>query len=85
MVSQSRSSAGKILRELIDNEVVSVHRLIDQLYGQDPDGGPLTADNIVHLNIFRIRKCLWPGWQIKNLYSQYALVYIEPTEQRLAA
>ena len=75
-----------ILRELIDNSRVLIVRLIHCIWGQDPDGGPLCAQRIIHLHISNLRKLLRPGWHIVNWYGQaYELVYCEPIELRKAA
>ena len=44
---------------------VSMERLIDVLYGDDPQGGPLSADNAISVYNWRIRKVIEPlGWTI---------------------
>jgi len=73
-----------ILRELIDNRRAFIERLIHCVWGHDPDGGPLSAQRIIHLHIFHLRKRLRPGWRIRNVHGQaYELVYDPPVELQL--
>ena len=75
-----------ILRELIDSGRVLITRLIHCIWGQDPDGGPLCAQRIIHVHLNTLRKRLRPGWYIVNRHGQaYELVYSEPIELRKAA
>ncbi|MGI9489293.1 MAG: helix-turn-helix domain-containing protein [Geminicoccaceae bacterium] len=56
---------------------VTMNDLIDALYGMEPDGGPLTADECVRVNMSRIRRKLggtgvrivgrsWHGYMIED-------------------
>ncbi len=75
-----------ILRELMDNGLVPVDRLIDVIWGHALDGGPLFAYRAVHVAICHLRKRLRPGWHIINRHGRgYELQYTEPIEWRKAA
>lgn len=54
----------EILRELVDHGQATLGRLIDQLYGSDPAGGPDNAGCAVCQHLVYIRKKLKPGWRI---------------------
>lgn len=54
----------EILRELADHGTATSERLIDQLYGGDPDGGPNNAMAVLRGHIYHVRKKLKPGWRI---------------------
>jgi hypothetical protein len=42
---------------------VSTGRIASRIYGGSPDGGPLTASNVIHVQLARIRHALKPmGW-----------------------
>jgi DNA-binding response OmpR family regulator len=56
---------------------VPMRALIDVLYGDDPEGGPLTADLCVRVNVTRIRRKLrgtgvrlhglqWHGYRLED-------------------
>lgn len=52
---------GRLLGCLRDGKVWSKPALIEALYGDDPDGGPLTADQIIDVSISRLRnQWRWP-------------------------
>ena len=53
-----------ILRELIDNGMVERERLIDQIWGMDPDGGPEDVGTAFRVHLTYLRKALRPGWRI---------------------
>ncbi len=73
-----------ILRELIDNDRAFIERLINCVWGQDADGGPLCAQRIIHLHVSHLRKRLRPGWRIRNVHGQaYELVYEPAVELEL--
>ena len=57
----------EILRELVDHGAVTVHRLIDQLYGSDPNGGPDNAVRTVQQHVHFLRKKIKPGWRILSV------------------
>lgn len=62
---------GIILRDLLDNDgLTTKERLIFQLYGHDPDGGPLCADNCLNAFIFHLKHKLIPGWTINRYWGR---------------
>lgn len=70
-----------VLRDLIDCGACTEKRLIDQLWGHLEDGGPETANRLLRLYIFYIRRVLYPNWQIINhRYWGYSLVYTYPKD-----
>ncbi len=64
-----------ILRELIDHEYTNNERLIDQLYGDREDGGPLCAVRCIDQYLFHLRRKLIPGWSIRRHYRRE--IYLE--------
>ena len=54
----------QILRDLIDNPACSTARLFDQLYHDDPEGGPDVGRRIIRKHIWHLRRHLRPGWRI---------------------
>ena len=53
-----------VLRDLIMLPAVTRERFVDQLYGQDPDGGPLAAMGMVYRLISSLRDKLRPDFRI---------------------
>ena len=65
-----------IMRHLIDVGSVTYRDIIDQLWGHDPEGGPLYAQRIISIYVWKLRKCLRPGWGIRTNDGQgFALTY----------
>lgn len=62
--------------------VVAMATLIDAVYGDDPEGGPLTADVIIKVMLVRLRRRLAPfGLAVNNVYGVgYRLVWLPPME-----
>lgn len=71
---------------------VPIDALVDALYGDDPDGGPLQADNVVRANIGYLRRKTSPG----RIWTRHGFGYawtadgapcpdatLTPTEERL--
>ncbi len=51
--------------------VVAMDDLIDFLYGDDPDGGPVTAEKLVHMYVMRTRKALPDiGLRVRTLWGR---------------
>lgn len=45
---------------------MSVDQIADRLYAMNPNGGPDTAHNVVHVQLHRLRKAIEPlGWTAK--------------------
>lgn len=61
---------GIILRDLIDHEYTTNERLIEQIWGDREDGGPLCPKVAIGVYICRLRKKLHPWWGIKRHYSR---------------
>lgn len=48
----------RIFSALCDNPYgLSVHELIRDVYADDPDGGPLSAESSIRATVFRFNKC----------------------------
>lgn len=66
---------GIVLRELVVAGHITQERMIDQIWGQDEDGGPQWAEKAVMGLIYDLRRRLHPKWKIKCLgHSGYQLV-----------
>ena len=57
----------EVLRELVDHGAATIPRLIDQLYGSDPNGGPDNAVCTVQQHVYYLRKKIKPGWRILSV------------------
>lgn len=57
----------EVLRELADHGQATIPRLIEQLYGGDPDGGPNDARNTIRQHVVYIRQKLKAGWRILSV------------------
>ena len=45
--------------------------LLDEMYGDDPDGGALSAEKVLHLVVHRLRKAVAPhGYRIENAWGR---------------
>lgn len=61
-MKQKRSPRGRVLAGIVNclretpGAIVSVPRIIEHLWGDDPDGGPEFARNCVELGVWRLRK-----------------------------
>lgn len=62
-----RGHQAEILRDLIDHGPCTLSRLMDQVYGNDPDGGPSWGTTVVRVLIYHVRKKLKPGWRIVSV------------------
>jgi len=58
------------LRELITWETVSMERIVEVLYGDDPEGGPLNAKMGIHRLIFDLRRKIKKDWKIINVRTE---------------
>ena len=68
---QTRRRGRRILRHLIDSShLVTFEELIDLIWGHQEDGGPLTAENGLKVEISQIRKNLKPGVRIKSYFGR---------------
>ena len=63
---------------------VTVTRLVDVIYGDDIDGGPLGADQNVHTYVHKLKKQIeHTGWEIRSRrFDGYALAQIEPVRRQ---
>jgi DNA-binding response OmpR family regulator len=62
---------------------LSTDDMIEVLYGDHDDGGPETADNVVSVNVCRLRKRLAPlGMTIQRQRDHYYTMLIEPSVAR---
>lgn len=60
-----------LLRELVCyGGQVARERLIDALYGADPEGGPLDACRNIRVYLFRLRAKMRPEWRIDAAWGQ---------------
>ena len=55
-----------ILQELLTMGWTSRERLTDQIWGDDPDGGPLHTKTIVRVQIHRLNKRMPRGLKIRS-------------------
>jgi hypothetical protein len=63
----------KILLRLVHGELVTKGDLIDLVWGDDPDGGPMFAENSFHVSIGTLKERLnREGWDIE-VVKGYAL------------
>lgn len=48
----------RLMAHLLKNKgkVVSTKELVEAVYGDDPDGGPLTAEHTIRIAVFKLRK-----------------------------
>lgn len=71
-----------VLECLLENDGVATQdELIDALWGDDPDGGPLCVEEIVRQYIHCLRKHLKPGYDIHNVFNHsYRLVSSDFTD-----
>jgi hypothetical protein len=62
------SNEQKILLRLIHGELVTKADLMDLIYGDDPDGGPDTADHCLRKTISVLRRrLLLDGWDVETV------------------
>ena len=69
-VKKPSPQQGMFAQELVTFGFVHIDRMIDQLWGRDPDGGPLNARNTLSVFAYKLRKILRPGWRIKAEYDR---------------
>lgn len=74
VISNIRGHEAVILRDLIEKDWVSKNDLIHLLYDSHEDGGPLFAEGIVEVMIFKLRRRLTPMFKIKCRHSSYKLI-----------
>ncbi len=69
-----------VLRELLTLPRVSRDRLTDQLWGDNPDGGPVNANTELYKIVTTLRPKLFDGFEIDCLpVVGYALQYNKDT------
>lgn len=68
-----------VLRELIDRGSARGERLVDILWGDDPNGGPLDIQRNVVRIVSTLRLNLCPKWRIVVGQGRYWLARTTPT------
>ena len=67
VVTQEPSPHQKIiLQEILTMGWSSHGRLMDQIWGQDPTGGPLDAKTVIRVQVSRLNKKMLPGLEIRS-------------------
>ena len=73
MLRWSSSKLRRVMRELMIGWPRTSAQLAAAIYYDDPDGGPLTASNVIRTYILRLRRQLKPGWVIATHGHRYQL------------
>jgi DNA-binding response OmpR family regulator len=58
----------RIAREILDRGEATRSQIMEAVYGDDPDGGPLTAEKCIKVHMVKLRRALAPGLRLHNRY-----------------
>lgn len=73
-----RPTEVRLLFALRSRRIASHGMIVDALWGDDPDGGPLCAEEVIRTYICNLRK---KGFRIRTLYGQGYLLLVDPYEE----
>ena len=69
----------RLLRQFLDRRIVSVEDAIEALWCDDPEGGPLYAEECVRRYVMDLRRVLRPSWRIVAYAGGVATYRLIPT------
>ncbi len=75
-----RPTEVRLLFALRSRRIASHGMIVDALWADDPDGGPLCAEEVIRTYICNLRK---KGFRIRTIYGQGYLLLLDPYDQRL--